>query len=243
MIVMGRSRHCPAVGTHRRSGYACGVPGAPGEDPAELIKAGVEGAFSGAVQALVEPISGFLGKLFGPGAEQLGGWAGDVIAYRRWQTRVKIMLKAQALLDAAGLEAHEVPRPVLMPILEAAGDEEDQSMADRWAALLANAASGVPEQVPPRFPAILRELSSDEAQLLDAMYDKTSIRTLDLANELGLGSRWPVVFDGLVANRLAVHPYKAGPVASEDRTLLGLTALGRAFVAACRPPEASADVE
>jgi hypothetical protein len=210
-----------------------------GEDPTELIKAGAEGAAAGALQALIEPISGFLGKLFGPSVEQLGGWAGDLMAYKRWQTRVKVMRKAEAFLETAGLEAQEVPRPVLIPLLEAAGDEEEESMADRWAALLANAASG-DGQVPPSFPSILRELSPDEARLLDALHDKTSIRAVDLANDLGLGSRWPVVFDNLVRLRLAVHPFKAGPVASEDRVALNLTDLGRAFVAACRPPAAKA---
>ena len=44
--------------------------------------------------------------------------------------------------------------PILMPIFGAMSDEENESMADRWAALLANAASDTDAEVPPRFPSI-----------------------------------------------------------------------------------------
>ncbi len=42
-----------------------------------------------------------------------------------------------------------------MPILDAIGDEEDESIADRYAALPANAAAGAEDEIPPSFPNIL----------------------------------------------------------------------------------------
>jgi hypothetical protein len=122
-----------------------------------------------------------------------------------------------------------------MPIIEAIGDEEDDSMSDRWAALLANAAGGSPDQVPPSFPAILRELTAGEAQLLDALFERTHVNAED-ANRIGLGAMWPVAFDNLVRLQVATHPFRAGPVANIDQNQLNLTHLGRAFVSACRPP-------
>ena len=175
-------------------------------DDIELFKAGVQGATAGTVEALVAPISEFVNKLLGPSVEQAGGLLGTEAAYVRLKRWVKTMEKAKALLERAGVDPHDVPRPILMPIFGAMSDEENESMADRWAALLANAASDTDAEVPPRFPSILRDLSPEEARLLDAMHDKTSIRALDLANELGLGPRWPIAFDNLVGLRLAVHP-------------------------------------
>jgi hypothetical protein len=49
-------------------------------------------------------------------------------------------------------------------------EEGDDNMADRWAALLVNAAADSSD-VPPSFPAILSELTSLEARLLDHVYN------------------------------------------------------------------------
>jgi hypothetical protein len=86
------------------------VPG-DNPDPAELVKAAAEGSVAGAFEAIVGPISAFLGKLFGEPAEQLGGWASDAIAFRRWKARIRTMQKAEAFLLEAGFRAARSPAP------------------------------------------------------------------------------------------------------------------------------------
>jgi hypothetical protein len=216
------------------------------DDPGELIKAGAEGAASGAIGALIEPISGFLGKLFGGSAEQLGGWAADIVAFRRWKSRVRIAQKAEEFLLDAGLEAREVPRPVLMPMLEAMGDEEDESMMTRWASLLASAASRE-GSVPRSFPRILAELEPHEARILDHVYEamsqiapqfhpKLAVLTRAIASLLGLtDDQVTLGVDNLTRLRLV---RAAGLIIGDagDADGVRLTEFGWAFLRACRPP-------
>lgn len=211
-----------------------------GDDPAELVKAAAQGT----VEGLIAPISGLLGKLFGEPAAALGGWMGEAVDRRRWKARVRWVLKSQEFLDELGVGASEVPRPILMPILEAMGDEEDDAMGTRWAALLANAVAGGDERVPPSFPAMLRELSPGDARLLDSLYDRQTINQAPAfaSDELGLGQGWLLSFENLISRRLAAPGLKAGPVTAEDNTMLRITDRGRAFVAACRPPAPTAEI-
>jgi hypothetical protein len=213
-------------------------------DPAEIIKAGAEGAASGAITALIAPVAGFLGKLFGPSTEQLGGWAGDVIGYQRWKTRVRILQKSEQLLLDAGVEAHEVPRSVLMPLLEAAGDEEDDAMADRFAALLANAAS---DSVRRSFPGILADLEPQDARILDHVFDglaqiapelhpQVAVLKVAIASLLDIPEpEVAVSVDNLMRNRL-VRPSSLTLGDPSDSDGVRLTEFGIAFVRACRPP-------
>jgi hypothetical protein len=217
-----------------------------GDDPGELIKAGAEGAASGAIGALIEPISGFLGKLFGGSAEQLGGWAADIVAFRRWKSRVRIAQKAEQFLIDAGLEAQEVPRPVLMPMLEAMGDEEDESMVDRWASLLASAASRS-NSVPRSFPRILAEVEPDEARILDHVYEAMSqiasqfhpqlaVLKRAIASLLSLTDEQVTLgVDNLMRLRLVrAAGLTIGDAAEADG--IRLTDFGWSFARACRPP-------
>ena len=71
----------------------------------------------------------------------------------RFRQAVKLCRRAKQLLDDAGLQAHEVRPGVLVPILEGAAlADDDEALQDRWAALLANAATKPADAIPPSFP-------------------------------------------------------------------------------------------
>lgn len=59
----------------------------------------------------------------------------------------------------------------MVPLLENASLEEEDSMQNKWAALLANAVGGYLE-VTPNYVNILAELSPIEAAILDKIYDE-----------------------------------------------------------------------
>lgn len=208
---------------------------------AEIVKSVTEGT----VAALIEPITTFLDRLVGPAADQLGGWAGDFVEIKRAMSRVRMLAKAKAQLDAAGLTPQQVPLPVLSRILESGPNEDDESMADRWAALLANAAAD-PARVPPSFPAILEQLSPTEAALLDAIFTEaygTGVavpgdkRIIDVGT-LGTGlddSQLAVATENLLRQRLCTGEQlnvPGGIVESTARVFV--TDLGKAFVRQCR---------
>jgi hypothetical protein len=135
----------------------------PGTD---IVKASVD--------ALAAPAKEFAGRVVGSPGHQLGEWLADHIRYRRFKAQLRILEKAEKLVRDAGLTAHEVPLQVLVPLLERGSFEEDEEMVDRFAALLARAATEAPGSVPPSFPAILAELAPIEAAILQATWERAT---------------------------------------------------------------------
>jgi hypothetical protein len=234
-------------------------------DPStELVKAASQGASEGAARA-------FLETLFGPAVE-LSAWGGDAVRWLRFKTQVKVLQRAQALLEDAGLSPNVVPAKTLVPLLELASleDESDESMHARWAALLANAAAGEASNgdVLPSFPQILAELTPAEAAMLDLLgvdHGIVSRGGLDLdrfGEEFGFptprmgGPARDPIFDVYIDNlerlqlaavdrpdeRLDKLEREVGTRnrSTWPRPRIRLTALGKAFVAACTPPTTGA---
>jgi hypothetical protein len=65
-----------------------------------------------------------------------------------------------------------VPLKTLLPLLEYASLEQEDDLQEKWAALLANASASGPILVLPGFSDILKQLSPQEARLLDGIYDR-----------------------------------------------------------------------
>ena len=150
----------------------------------------------------------------------------------------------------------------LVPILDAGSLEEDESMINKWAALLATAADpGSRIDVLPSFPEVLKELSPKEALALDTIYD--DVITIPIPREewpsrgakgdflkqtLGLSNeKFEVAIDNLY--RLKVCSPPSVPLSSiikfdtmpdrrfqlQMKAIVCLTEFGYAFVSACRP--------
>lgn len=188
-------------------------------------------------------------------------WIADIIRGRRALTQIKVLTKTAAALETAGLSASVVPDKILVPLLEFAGleREDDEEMLDRWANLLAEAATA-PERRHVAYPDLLRQLESAEARILDAMFDQLyaemTAKSADFRRLDGFNSTWfadtlgfdEVAYVRAVPNltRLQLARQLGGPnvpphvmsVATSDllSSPLQLTYFGMAFVAACRPP-------
>lgn len=121
-----------------------------------------------AVAELGKPLVDLLTKLAGPAAEEIGLTIGDHIHIVRFKRQIRLLQNAKKFLDEAGIEAKRVPLKLLGSILEQGSLEEDDELQDRWAALLASAASheGV---VPPSFPEILKQLTKSDGLVLDRL--------------------------------------------------------------------------
>jgi hypothetical protein len=176
----------------------------------------------------------------------------------RFELSLKLLARAQRKLSDAGLE--QVPlQPVslanLLPILEWGSTESEDSLQDRWAALLANAVAR-PDTVARAFPDILRQLDALDARMLDALHDGTrswargaeewaaSWTTHHFEANLGLSRTVELArLENLV--RLGVcffteRPQRYGVDSPNERNRVLLTDLGVAFVNACRGPQSPA---
>jgi hypothetical protein len=79
------------------------------------------------------------------------GWLGDVIRYRREAHLAKVLMKAAEKVKASGLPAHAVRDKLLRAVVEDGSMEDDEGMQERWAALLANAATDNEDKVKTAF--------------------------------------------------------------------------------------------
>ena len=206
----------------------------------EIIAAAATGSTSGAVEALIEPVTGFLGTLLGPATKELGRWAGDVVEFMRWKWRVKMLKRAEEIIESEDLVAHGVPLQVLMPILESGANEDRPDMQEMWANLLANAAT-TSGAIPTAFPEILRQIEPIEARALDYMVGQAG-RWGGTARLLGqaVSGLDDANIDNLV--RLALVRFTAGDYTGPGAQIrypeltLESTALAARFMAAVLPP-------
>jgi abortive infection alpha-like protein len=153
------------------------VPDDPG---LEMISAGTEGAARGLVQPVVDAARAMVAAVFGDTADALDEYFAQRISARTRVRRIETFARAKAMCDEAGIDPGEVGLKVLHPIMLGAALEDEDSMTDRWAALLANASAGEDAQAPvsPAFPKILADLGPPEAAILDRLAAEPGSRYL-----------------------------------------------------------------
>lgn len=186
--------------------------------------------------------------ILGP-AREVAAWVTDHIRYRRAPNQARLLVKAAEKIKESGLPAEAVEDKLLRAVMEDGPMEDDPDMQERWANLLANAATNSSRRVRAAFPKILSELEPNEAALLDDFANRASDKSFHdkkfSAEEPGRGGKRPTL-DNL--NRLGlIHyvremPTTPGTISDENASITGVrfTELGWDFVQACRAPERSA---
>lgn len=190
--------------------------------------------------------------VLGPSQEAWGAIASG-IHYRLQPRVVKQAMAAAEKIKASGLPSHAygaLDDPLLSTILMGASLEEDESLQELWACLLANALTEGSARVTRRFPAILRDLEPVEAAALVALAGRVDQSVRPEEQELrartvaraGIDS---VGLDNLVGLGLLRYtremPTTLGRIGDRGITASGVsfTSLGWAFVHACENPISS----
>lgn len=169
----------------------------------------------------------------------------------------QVGIKAASYLAAVGREPQPVEPKLLLPLVQAAALEADPTLAEKWAALLANAADPAQKSpVLPGFAEVLRQLTPTDAIILAHIYKRTRINERDLLHyeleriitqrmpsELGMTDKqFALGVDTLLRLRLCAPPT---PRAERGSSLGGPSAatlqvcptvFGVAFLAAVTPP-------
>jgi hypothetical protein len=123
-------------------------------------------------EEMTKSAAGLLTRILGPAADAVGEYLRDRVKGYLDRNRTSVVNRAAEMVDEAKLPPHEVPLRTLLPIMEGAAFEEDTELRERWAALLANAATADdPDAVQPVFAAILRILTPGTARCLEALSD------------------------------------------------------------------------
>src|SRR5919106_3040696 len=105
----------------------------------------------------------------GPPAAEAGQYLADKVRIFRFNAAIRAMRKAKEKIAKSGLHAHPIDLKRLIPMLEGASLEEDDDLVSRWAGLIASAATN--SDTLPAFADILRQLTPEEARMLDFMFD------------------------------------------------------------------------
>jgi len=123
-------------------------------DSGDIIKSGA-----------AEKIADLVNKLAGPMAEEIGMMLGDKVRVYRVKNWVKTVEKTQVLLREAHLPPNAVPPRLFLPIIEASSLEDNETLQDMWAGLLATASQDT-DEISPSFVETLKQLTPDEARYL-----------------------------------------------------------------------------
>ena len=212
------------------------------------------------IPAAIEAAKEFLDKIAGPAAEEVGLLLQDKVRLYRFRNELKMLAKAQKMVDEAGINPKSVPFRTLLPLLEGAALEEDDDLSTKWAALLANAAtSDSPVNIYPSFPHILSQLSPRDAKVLDAIYNlalriglkpgqwgERGAKRESITQAMKMSSEeFDLVTDNLIrlglcsgqGTRLSFIENKDQVFQLKDKETISITQLGYEFVTACKPPQ------
>ena len=132
-------------------------------DTGEIIKSG---AF--------DKLADIAHRLAGPLAEELGLLVADKVKLYRVKNWLSVVKKTEKILQEANLPPNAVPPRLFLPIREASSLENDDTLQDLWASLLASA-SEKSDSLSPSFIETLKQLTPKEAKALEVLF--ASIKT------------------------------------------------------------------
>ncbi len=115
-------------------------------------------------------IADLINRLAGPLADECGMMLGDTARVFRIKNWVRTVEKTERILKDAGLPPKAVPSRLFLPITEACSVEDNETLQEMWAGLLATSSQRA-DTVSPSFVETLKQLTPVEARYLGTMYD------------------------------------------------------------------------
>ena len=117
-----------------------------------------------------DKLADIMHKLAGPMSEEIGLLIADKVKVYRLKNWINVVKKTEKILLEANLPPNAVPPRIFLPILEASSVENDATLQDLWAGLLASA-SHESDLLSPSFIETLRQLTPNEAKALSSLFD------------------------------------------------------------------------
>jgi hypothetical protein len=196
----------------------------------------------------LDSVKGLLQRVAGPLADEVGETLALIARPYRIKLSLKMFQKTQRMLSEAGIAPQTVPPRLFLPMLEAASIENDEELHTKWSALLANAASS-PNKVHPSYIEILKQLTPEDARLLDRLYMATNDRKYRRLNNLLGEDQFSIPLQniarlGLIQTTYGVDGMKVRLSGAGNPYLDGemdedywLTDFAVGFIVACRAPK------
>jgi hypothetical protein len=204
----------------------------------------------------------FIARYIGGPLEQAIGIWHDKLKYHRWKNQIVLAEKAKSFLLARGIDGptRTLDLSLAIPLLEEASLSDSEVLRDRWATLLANAADASRPEVRRAYISILAELTPFDTVVLEKITDadRAFVPALDkpratlctmglpdsvsyeaIGNAAAFRIRPDVEVSLVNLGRLGLLDSVAAWGGMTNVLWVTMTELGRQFVAACRPSDAS----
>jgi len=139
-------------------------------------------AQSEVINQTAKEATGLIKRVLGKSFDEYGELLADNIRLKRFKNQITIFKKAEKYIKAENLNTEKINLKVLVPLIEFSSYEEDENLQDKWAYLIKNI-STKPFNATIQITCIqiLNKMSSDEALLLDFLYDKLVKKRIDWA--------------------------------------------------------------
>jgi Abortive infection alpha len=121
----------------------------------------------------IEKLTDLFHSLAGPLLDEVGLMLGDKVRVYRVRNLIQTVQKTKSMLRDAGLMENAVHPRLFLPIVEGCSVEDNETLQDMWAGLLASASQHA-NAVSPSFVETLKQLTPDEAIALQRVFENTS---------------------------------------------------------------------
>ena len=151
-------------------------------------------------------------RLTGPVCDDIGAMISDSMKPYRAKNLVNTLRKPERILREADLPAKAVPTRLLFPIVDASSIEDDETLQEMWAGLLATASQQT-DSVSPSFIETLKQLEPDDARHLEVVC-QDSVKHF---NEVRDGSKYlskNIDMKDRICDGMALAPWAFGGVRS-----------------------------
>ena len=142
---------------------------------------------------LGEKLGSFLSTIFGEGLKYLGGTFSDWTKYFRYKNFLNLKDKVQAIHEKREVVGKTIPIPprYAIPLLEAASTEDDETIQDMWAGLIASATDpSTSFQLQKIYIQIISNLEPFDALLLEFLDEQNRKNMEDNKSKSKLNSEY-----------------------------------------------------
>ncbi len=156
----------------------------------EIIETGLKVA--------IQEAKDFLKLILGPPLEEIGGILQDQVRFFRLKNQISILKKTNKILVESNVSPKKVKLKLLFPLLDYGSLEEEESMLNVWATLLANASNPKKYHIVNHvFPEFLKQMTSLDVLILDQLFTSDEV---DFFSDQY--SQWPIEQIGLSVDNL-----------------------------------------
>ena len=187
---------------------------------------------STAVEKSIDLVKGFIERIAGSSLDEAGLMLAENVRLRRLRNQIAIFQKAKQIADENNMDIKQINLKTLVPLLEFTSLEEDETLQEKWANLIANYVDARQQYESSVFPYILNQLSTKEALMMDQFHGKTRITNMEL-NMAGVDAS-NLVRLGLIEKYAPNKIYLYAEGESPKKTFK-ITKLGKSFVICCAP--------